>query len=403
MATSVAALSLPDIARDAAAGNDILEYLELRGIRTAATLALLSKDESDLEATLVQPLLQGWARPDGSTLSVPDSDKPIARAVILHMWMMAQQNYWAASQAAMLPMQAPATTPVATTPAAAAEDKVPKALAPGRWAKLIQEYQCQQIGNEDRIFPIQEVLGAEAIIARVLHEHEISKTYTPIQLGEIISVRTFQANGEPNPLAKKERSVTKLTLTGEQLVATPEEPWQPRSVLAILDGLSSIRWCYILCRIGSEQSIHTFFDWLVRLVRSRPAKTDQMAQFWMSTSWKLALDLRAGKTFVESTATIMKDYDSFSECMSREPTQGTKKTQAAPTTPKGDQKGYGKGNTKSGKTSRSNPYGRPQKNWGNYGSDRGDKNASTWQSSQKSEDRSWSKDSWSSDWKQPQK
>ena len=316
MATSVTALSLQDIARDAAAGNDILEYLELRGIRTAATLALLSKDETDLEATLVQPLLQGWQRPDGSTLSVPESDKPIAKAVILHMWMMAQQNYWAVSQAAMLPMQAPATTPTATTPAAAAEDKIPKALAPGRCAKLIQDYQCPQIGNEDRIFPIQEILGAEAIIARVLHEHETSKTYTPVQLGEIISVRTFQANGEPNPLAKKERSVTKLTLTGEQLVATPEEPWQPRSVLAILDGLSSIRWCYILCKIGSEQSIHTFFDWLVRLVRSRPAKTDQMAQFWMSTSWKLALDLRAGKTFIESTATIMKDYDSFSECMS---------------------------------------------------------------------------------------
>jgi Ni2+-binding GTPase involved in maturation of urease and hydrogenase len=43
MATSVTALSLQDIARDAAAGNDILEYLELRGIRTAATLALLNK------------------------------------------------------------------------------------------------------------------------------------------------------------------------------------------------------------------------------------------------------------------------------------------------------------------------------------------------------------------------
>ena len=39
----------------------------------------------------------------------------------------------------------------------------------------------------------------------------------------------------------------------------------------------------------------------MRLVRSRPRKTDQMAQFWMSTSWKLALDMRSGKTFQEST------------------------------------------------------------------------------------------------------
>ena len=68
----------------------------------------------------------------------------------------------------------------------------------------------------------------------MLHEHETSKNYTPVQLGELISTRTFQANGEPNPLAKKDRSVTKLTLTGDQIVSTPEEPWQPRSVLAIL-------------------------------------------------------------------------------------------------------------------------------------------------------------------------
>jgi hypothetical protein len=42
----------------------------------------------------------------------------------------------------------------------------------------------------------------------------VSKTYTPVPLGEIISIRTLQANGEPNPLAKKERNVTKLSLSG---------------------------------------------------------------------------------------------------------------------------------------------------------------------------------------------
>ena len=60
-------LSLQDIARDAAAGATIVEYMELRGIKTSATLALLSKDEHDLETTLVQPLLQGWQRADGTT------------------------------------------------------------------------------------------------------------------------------------------------------------------------------------------------------------------------------------------------------------------------------------------------------------------------------------------------
>ena len=65
--------------------------------------------------------------------------------------------------------------------------------------------------------------------------------------------------------------------------------------------------------IGSEQSIHLFFDWLVKLARSRPQKTDQMGQFWLTTAWRLLMEMRAGKTFDETVAALMKDYDAFPE------------------------------------------------------------------------------------------
>ena len=348
MVISLAPVTLADITRDAAAGPALVEYLERRGIRTPATLALLSKDEEGLDRTLVQPLMQGWQKDDGTTISIAESDKPIAKATLLHMWMMAKQSWEQAQIANQLKVPAP-SSPTTGAKTAATEDKIPRALAPGRWSALVQEYQSQQIGGEDRIFPVQEVIGAESVLARVLHEHEVSKTYTPVLLGEIVSARTFQANGEPNPLAKRDRSVTKLTQTGEQLVAAPEEPWQPRSVLAILDGLSSIRWCYVLCKVGPEQAIHTFFDWLVRLVRSRPNKTDQMAQFWMSVSWKLALEMRSGRTFAECVPALMKDYDSFTECMNRESTQQVKKTIAATTPKQETKKGTAKATPSQGK------------------------------------------------------
>ena len=92
-------------------------------------------------------------------------------------------------------------------------------------------------------------------------------------------------------------------------MATEDSPWQPRSVLSILDGLSSIRWAYILLGMGPEPSIHLFFDWLVKLVRSRPQKTDQLGQFWTTTSWKLAMELRGGKAWDEAVQPIMRDYD----------------------------------------------------------------------------------------------
>eukprot|EP00435_Cladocopium_sp_Y103_P013637 s2457_g3.t1 len=287
-------MSLTDIARDAAASPHISEYLEQRGLKSAATLALLAKDEEGLDRTLIQPLLQGWTKADGSQLTIPESDKPIARAVLLHMWLLARQQ-WTASQNAMQPTS---TAPQTTAPASAStasEDKVPKTLPPGKWGAMVKEYQSKQIDGEDRTFPTHEVLGAEAVLARVVHEVEISKNFTPVLLGEIIAARTFQSTGEPNPLAKREKAPQRLTLMGEQLTTAPEEPWTPRSVLAIMDGLNSIR--------------------------CRPNKTDQLAQFYLSTSWKLALEMRSGKTFAETSSTLMKDFDSFTECMNREPTQ----------------------------------------------------------------------------------
>lgn len=254
----------------------------------------------------------------------------------------------------------------------------------------MKHYQSQQVGGLDRLFPTHELLGAEAILARVLWERETSKQYNPIALGEILQARTFQANGEPNPLNKRERSSTTLSLQNEKLVASQEEIWAPRSMLSILDGLNSIRWANILIQLGSERSIHTFYDWMIRLARSRPQKTDQCGQFYMTTSWKLALEMRSGKTFEEVTAMLMKDYDAFSECMAREPVQANKNKMAAP---RQETKGSGKLNTKS-KSSRFQPY---RASWKSSNYDRGAPRSQY----TSHEDKSWN--SGNQDWKPQQK
>ena len=90
---SLAMPSLQDLANDAAAGPTLQEYLESRSIKTSATLALLASDEESLDRTLVQPLFQGWAKADGTTLTVPENEKPIAKAMLLHMWQLARQAW----------------------------------------------------------------------------------------------------------------------------------------------------------------------------------------------------------------------------------------------------------------------------------------------------------------------
>ena len=400
--------SLQDLATDAAAGPTLQDYLDSRSIKTPATLALLASDEDSLDKTLIQPLFQGWSKSDGTTLTVPENEKPIAKAMLLHMWQLARQA-WNKSLLAAAPPQMPQASSAltATSPTSTPDDKVPKTLAPGKWTQLINSYQSQQIGGMDRIFPVQELLGTEPSLARILHEHEVSKLYSPVLLGELMSMRTFLPTGEPNPLSKKDRSSQKLQLTGDSgtLVASTEEPWQPRSVLAILDGLESIRWAYVLCGIGSEQAIQQFFNWLVKLTRSKPQKTDQVSQFWLTMSWKLAMEMRAGKTFDETVAVLMKDYDLFTECMTREPSSSAPKRPQTPTKNNNEAKGQGKTNTKSGKNARYQPYQRSPRQWGgNYDRPQSYDKTSDRPHSQQAESRApWHKDSWSNDWAKPSK
>lgn len=310
--------TMADLAAEAGAGTELIQYLEDRGVRAPATLALLAQDE--LETVLLQPLLTGWKTKAGSAITLAESEKPIAKAILRHMWNLARSS-WQAQLSAARPAAPSAPDPATVTSSGSStkDDKVPKTLPAGVWSKAIQAYESQQIGGCDRTFPTHELLGAESVLARIHHEITISKLFTPVALGEILQKRTFQASGEPNALAKREAKPTTFTVANDQLIATEEQTWQPRSLLAILDGLASVKWAYILLQIGPEKSVISFFDWAIKLARSRPQKTDQLNQWWTTISWKLALELRGGRTWEEAVGPIQRDYDTFTECMGREP------------------------------------------------------------------------------------
>lgn len=340
--------TLADVAAEAGAGTELSAYLEDRGIKTPATLALLANDDSEFDSVVLQPLMSGWKTKAGSAITVPESEKPIAKAILKHMWNLARGIY-KAQMAAHSPPSPPATSGTAGTGATSTttkDDKIPKTLPAGVWSSAIKRYESQQIGGTNRTFPTQELVGAEVVLARIHHELTVSKLFTPVGLGEILQKRTFQASGEPNMLAKKESKPTTFTASNDQLVATEEQQWQPRGLLAILDGLASVRWAYVLLEMEPEASVHSFFDWATKLARSRPQKTDQLNQWWTTISWRLALELRGGKSWDEAAGPLQRDYDTFTECMGRDPvnivkppkTGGKSNTEVQPGKAKGKHK-----------------------------------------------------------------
>ena len=105
--------TMADLAAEAGAGTELIQYLEDRGVRAPATLALLAQDDHELETILLQPLLTGWKTKAGSAITLAESEKPIAKAILRHMWKLAR-NSWQAQLSAARP-----ATPSAPDPATA--------------------------------------------------------------------------------------------------------------------------------------------------------------------------------------------------------------------------------------------------------------------------------------------
>ncbi len=344
--------TIEELATEAAAGDDIKKYLHLRGLRTVASLALVAPDEETLARHIIDPLFSGWTQ-EGITINVHRNEQPIAKAIILHMWNLARASWSRHLAAQMMPSSSPPTaTPSTTTPATSTTDhKAPKSLPPGVWSGLLRAYNSIQLAGEDREFPVLQVLGAEVTIARMHHEHTVTSLYSQVHLGELIQRRSFTAGGDINPLAKTKKGTTLELGEDNTLVATDDVSWSPRSLLAIMDGLDSIRWAMVLVKWGEEKPIHELFDWLHQRARSRPNKTEQFAHYWQSVSWTIAMMLRSGHTFKEITSNITKDLDKFNDYMARESTP-TKVKQAP-----NEVKGIGKaGKSKSQKGEKGNPY-----------------------------------------------
>eukprot|EP00435_Cladocopium_sp_Y103_P025340 s227_g6.t1 len=384
--------TLDDLALEAAAGSEIQRYLQARGIRTVATLALLAPDEAELRKVLIEPLLAGW-NTTTPAIKIPDSEKPIASAILFHMWSLAQQHW----QRQIAPPPAPATA-AAGTPLPAVQDpkqseKIPTTLPAGEWTKLVTFYNEQKIHGRARQFPVAELLGAESILARALHEHRISKQYSPILLGEILAKRSFTSSGEVNPLSRSPKKSSTLTMVEGELVKQDEAPWEPRSMLALLDGLQSVKWAHILLQLGDELDVEEFFSWMTQRFRSRPTKLEQLASYYLSASWRLAMTMRSGKSYAEGTKEIMQDWDRFAEHMTKEDTK-----RPAPSR-KGNQEAT-KGNSKTSKGkgfySRSSPYPSSAKGKGQSFHSRSQ--WSSWRSPSASNDMQhhWSQDSWRS-------
>ena len=374
--------SLGEILDEAAAGADLRRYLDLRGIKTIGTLALVASDEEMLQKTIVDPILAGYNN-GTDRIVVSDPEKPIVRAVLLHAWSLARTSWnKTMGAAATLTPVATVAAPAASTGSSTSETKVPRTLPSGKWSELVETYNKVTLHGRNRQFPVRELLGAECVVARLWHERHVSRQYTPLQLGEILQHRSFSASGDINPLARNPRKTSVLSLDEDkQLIESDDPTWTPRSLIGVLDGLQAAKWAYILVQLGDEMEITEFIDLMTLRARNKPDKMAQFVVYWHAAMWRVAMDMRGGDAFGVAAKKMTDDLAFYHDYMSKEPlVDKTKlnKTVKPPEVPdrgpiktsKGDKGGKaGKGSQFS---DRWQPYSRyrwqEQNQWRPYGS-----------------------------------
>ena len=159
-------------------------------------------------------------------------------------------------------------------------------------------------------------MGAESIIARLIHELRVSRFFTALKLGEIIGKRAFSADGAPNriALAQADSSASmRIGPDGPFTQVTPQHT--PTSALQVLDALEAIRWAYILCSYGEDASALALEDFFKARVRRATGDygLQEVKYSWLSASWRIALAMRKGQSFDESVAALIHDLPWQSE------------------------------------------------------------------------------------------
>lgn len=120
--------TIDEILTEVAAGDDVRRYFEARGLRTVGTLALVAASEEMFTRHVCDPLLNGYTV-GTDRITVAESEKPIARAVLLHAWSLAKVSWSRSMTPAPTPTpSAPTVTATTTTGSPNNETKVPKSL-----------------------------------------------------------------------------------------------------------------------------------------------------------------------------------------------------------------------------------------------------------------------------------
>ena len=87
---------------------------------------------------------------------------------------------------------------------------------------------------------------------------------------------------EVNPLAvrrHKEKGQA-IRIVDGALVHDREDPWNPRGILGVIDGIEAVRWAWTLTGVATEKGAAEYAQWWTSRARQRPPQLEAITECW---------------------------------------------------------------------------------------------------------------------------
>ena len=243
---------LKDLAEEAGLDAKVLQLLVDHGITNSGTFFYTFQDPVAVKKLITPATVgEGVKLTSGTAVKLDDVQFMVALSVVAHM----VDEIRVAKAKRDGALQSASTTPTAAAAVSTSAAKAPKVLPEGYWAEFLADFQSEKIGGIARQFPTHILSGADEILARLVHER-ITRSHTPLKLGEIVAHRQFTASGQINPFRIKEEPGSRMLLRDDGLFdRAPRHVPEPQKLQTFLDFLDSVkygllfaRWSYPLMR-----------------------------------------------------------------------------------------------------------------------------------------------------------
>ena len=285
---------------DSGVPEDARRYIkEGQGLTSTALLARSAPNLEKFEENIIKPLLDGNFK-HGEQEFKTKAQPALVRSSLAVAW---EDATVLRARAVSAVSTVHSDTAVAQKPATLQTSK--HTLNPGDWQKQVDLYEAKW--SPKRTFPQTVLVGAEEVLARLLHESRASQEFTPITLGEILQKRAWTAEGEVNPHKKKKSTVQPLCFDhqGGIGVGTPVDDWAPHSQWALQDAFQAIKWAYVWADYCDDEVADEFLGIFTRHLRSSGGA--MVKQLYETVAWKVCMNMRAGKSFTAAVQELIAD------------------------------------------------------------------------------------------------